>query len=458
MKILVLNGSPKGSESVTMQSVKIMDLYSKKNAFQYYDVIKHVDKLDKIEEQEHLKELIKESDGIIWAFPVYHLLVPGHYKRFIEKIYDSSVKECLNGKHSVVFTTSINYYDVVAHKYMKEVLCDLGSLVVDSLSHDMESIFNVSARKELVQCIENLNFALENGISFSNKKIVKKDLSIYKGVKGIEKIHMKGRICIVGDISNSKSLSNMVEEYTSYFDNTDIIDLSNIDNYNYCIGCLRCSRTQKCIHENSDDLRRIIDRIKNNYDIIVFAGEIKDRYLTWRMKTFFDRTFVYNHIPVFKGKQVAYIISGELSKNDNLKNILEIYSQGGRNLIGIVSDELEDMEEISRNIKTLAQLTKRYFDDNYFRSETFYGVSGHKIFRDAVYGNLGTIFKYDYQYYKQNKQFDYIKTIDKIKYCFRRIFFNRKKVEKFMNNNMTSLMVSGHKKVVEEVSKNVEKY
>lgn len=455
MKILVLNGSPKGKESVTMQSVKIMEMFSKNNDFVYYDVIKYVDKLDTELERENLKKLINSSSAIIWAFPVYHLLVPGHLKKFIENIFDSSLRECFKGKYSLVFTTSINYYDVTAHKYMEEIISDLDSYLIDSLSHNMEAIFKESGRKEIENFIGNLEYAIENKMKFSNLSREVRSVAVYEGKNIGEKLQMNGKVCLVGDIDESLSLINMVKEYTSYFDNVDVFDISKEKSINYCLGCMKCARTQKCINEKRDGIRNIIDKIISEYDIIIFAGEIKDRYLTWRMKTLFDRTFVYNHIPIFKGKQLGFIISGELSKNQNLRNILEVYSQGGRNLIGIVTDESEDKDTISNDIRTLSHLSRKYYENSYFRSENFYGVSGHKIFRDAVYSDLGTIFKYDYRYYKENGHFDYLSTLDKVKYSFRRMFFKRKKVEEYMMNNMTSLMVSGHKKVVEEVLKNV---
>jgi len=35
-------------------------------------------------------DTIRSSDGVLWAFPLYFLLVHAHYKRFIELIFERS--------------------------------------------------------------------------------------------------------------------------------------------------------------------------------------------------------------------------------------------------------------------------------------------------------------------------------------------------------------------------------
>jgi len=78
-------------------------------------------------------------------------------------------------------------------------------------------------------------------------------------------------------------------------------------------------------------------------DILVWAGEIRDRYLSAKWKTFFDRSFFNGHAPSLAGKQFGFIISGPLSQIPNLRQILEAYVEMQQaNPAGFVTDESGD--------------------------------------------------------------------------------------------------------------------
>jgi multimeric flavodoxin WrbA len=52
---------------------------------------------------------------VLWAFPLYYLLVASQYKRFIELIFENNSTAAFKGKYAAVLTTSINFYDHTAH-------------------------------------------------------------------------------------------------------------------------------------------------------------------------------------------------------------------------------------------------------------------------------------------------------------------------------------------------------
>lgn len=92
-------------------------------------------------------------------------------------------------------------------------------------------------------------------------------------------------------------------------------------------------------------------------DILLFAGTIKDRYLSSRWKLFFDRSFFKGHAPSISGKQIGLIISGPLSQLPNLRQIFEAYFEVQHaNIVDIVTDEFGDSSQIDDMIKPFEKL------------------------------------------------------------------------------------------------------
>jgi multimeric flavodoxin WrbA len=149
------------------------------------------------------------------------------------------------------------------------------------------------------------------------------------------------------------------------------------------------------------------DKVKKA-DILVWAGSVKDRYLSSRWKMFFDRSFFNTHIPTMTGKQMAVIVSGPLRGLANLRQILEFYPEFGRaNLVGIVTDEYGSSSEIDALLQDLAQRMVRYAEAGYIKPRTFLSVGGMKIFRDDIYSHMRFPFVADHRYYKQHGLYDF---------------------------------------------------
>ena len=88
MKIVVLNGSPKGMVSVTMQYVLWLRKKFLTHEFTIQDVCHELRRLE--DDERAFGEVLREvaaADGVLWAFPLYYLLVHAHYKRFIELLF-----------------------------------------------------------------------------------------------------------------------------------------------------------------------------------------------------------------------------------------------------------------------------------------------------------------------------------------------------------------------------------
>lgn len=86
--------------------------------------------------------------------------------------------------------------------------------------------------------------------------------------------------------SNSEILAKKFYEGAAISNNVEYLSLKN-KKINYCLGCLACQNTGKCVI--SDDMSEIIEKIRNA-DVIVFATPIYFYEMCGQMKTLLDRT------------------------------------------------------------------------------------------------------------------------------------------------------------------------
>ena len=105
MKIVVLNGSPKGKLSFTLQYVQYVKQFHPKHEWVIIDVAKRIKRLEKRDtEFQAVIEEIKAADGVLWSFGLYVLCVPSQYMRFIELISELRIEKLFQ---MVLFNQSI---------------------------------------------------------------------------------------------------------------------------------------------------------------------------------------------------------------------------------------------------------------------------------------------------------------------------------------------------------------
>ncbi|MBP1700336.1 MAG: dehydrogenase (quinone), partial [Deltaproteobacteria bacterium] len=85
MKITVLNGSPKGDSSVTLQYVHFIQKKFPQHELKIVNIASQIKKIEKDQKAfQEIMDEVRSSEGVLWAFPLYYLLVSSQYKRFIE--------------------------------------------------------------------------------------------------------------------------------------------------------------------------------------------------------------------------------------------------------------------------------------------------------------------------------------------------------------------------------------
>ena len=136
MKVLVINGSPKGNGSVTLQSTEYLKI---KFPWIDFDVIHAGQTIKKLERDfSEAKEKIEEADLIFFSYPVYTFIAPCQLHRFIELMKEHKVD--VKDKFATQISTSKHFYDVTAHKYIEDNCKDMEMKFIKGLSADMDDL------------------------------------------------------------------------------------------------------------------------------------------------------------------------------------------------------------------------------------------------------------------------------------------------------------------------------
>jgi multimeric flavodoxin WrbA len=220
----------------------------------------------------------------------------------------------------------------------------------------------------------------------------------------------KKRIVLLTDSGQEhRSLNAMIERFSQAFeDPVEIYNLHDLDIKGGCMGCLRCGFDNRCAYTGKDGFTSFYDSVLKPADVIVFAGRVVDRQLSWKWRQFFDRSFYNCHTPSLVGKQIAFMVSGPLGQLPELRQVYEAWMEIQRsNLAGFISDEELGSSTLEGRIDTLAAQLLRKARSNYIRPRTFLGIAGMKVFRDDVWGSLRLVFRADHRAYKKMGVYDF---------------------------------------------------
>jgi len=413
VKIVVLNGSPKGNLSVTLQYVLFIRKKFPQHELKVFNIAQEFRKIEGEEKAfQEIIEAVKSADGVLWAFPLYLLLVHSNYKRFIELIRERGVESAFKGKYTAALSTSIHFFDHTAHNYINAICDDLDMRYVGSFSADMYDLLKEKEQVKLTLFARHFFEAIENRVPTSKNfmPVVHKKFGYTPGKVGNKIDVGSKKVLILTDSTDSgTNLGRMVQRFRDSFSSeVELVNLNDVNIKGGCLGCIQCGYDNTCAYQGKDGYIDFFNTKVKPADVLVFAGAIKDRYLSSRWKLYFDRSFFMGHAPKYTGKQMGFIISGPLSQIPNLRQILEAYAEGeGASPVDFVTDEPEDSAEIDALLHSLAERLIRFASEGCMKSSTFLGVGGIKIFRDDIWGRLRPTFQADHRRYKKHGVYDF---------------------------------------------------
>lgn len=447
MNILVVNGSPKGQYSVTLQTINyLMKIYGEHN----FEILHAGQRIKALERDfTPAKEALERADLIIFSYPVYTFIAPYQLHRFIELTKEQGIN--LKGKAATQFSTSKHFYDVTAHRYIEDNCADLGLNYVRGLSADMDDLLSEKGQKEAKSFFEYVLFSIENGVFEKSRVNATEPKHVSVTVPEVNGDEKTGDVVVLTNCKKDDAqLQSMIKRFCAVSKRkTRIINISEYEFKGGCLGCLNCASSGKCVYKDGFDefLRGTIQTAQ----AIVIAFSIKDHYMGADFKLYDDRQFCNGHRTVTMGMPMGYLVSGNYSEEFNLQMIIEGRAEVGNNfLAGVATDENSPDSEID----TLATRLEYALENSYVPPQNFYGVGGMKIFRDLIWLMQGMM-KADHKFYKSHGQYDFPqkKRGTMITMKFLGALVSSPKVKAKMGNAMTEGMLMPYRKVLEKMDK-----
>lgn len=444
MKVLVLNGSPKGKYSITLHTSLFLEKYFPEHEFQFLHVGQQIRSLEK--DFSAAADAIKGTDLIIFSYPVYTFIAPSQLHRFIELLKASGLDA--SGKFATQITTSKHFYDVTAHQYIRQNCQDLGMKYIKGLSADMDDLLTEEGRKAAKAFFEFVCWCVGHNIYETLPKRAEKPSHLTVSDAACHEGQKPGDVVIVTDCApNDSQLKAMIDRFRAVLmHGSRVVNISEYPFQGGCLGCFNCAATGKCIYKDGFDdfLRGEIQTA----DAIVYAFSIKDHAMGSVFKMYDDRQFCNGHRTVTMGKPVGYLISGNYPAEPNLQMIIEGRSEvGGNYLAGVACDEIDPDSEIDR----LAARLDYAVSHHYVQPRNFLGVGGMKIFRDLIWLMRGMM-KADHRFYKAHGLYDFPhkKKGTIFKMYLVGALISSPKLKSKMGNKLNEGMIAPYRKVLEK--------
>ena len=447
MDILVINASPKGKYSITLQTVRYLEKRFPDHTFRTLNAGQTIKSLEK--DFTPALEAMEKADVLLFSYPVYTFIAPSQLHRFMELTKASGLD--LRGKFATQLTTSKHFYDVTAHRYVQDNCADLGMKFVRGLSADMDDLLKEKGQREAEDFFRYLCWCVEQD---SYEPLPQpQSAPQQKPVTAVEEKagEKPGDVVIVTDCREEDTqLAAMIARFRAVLPyKTRVFNLWEYPFKGGCLGCFGCASTGKCVYKDGFDeyLRSEIQTAQS----IVYAFTIKDHSMGARFKMYDDRQFCNGHRTVTIGMPVGYLVSGDYSREFNLQMILEGRAEVGHNfLAGVATDEVDPDGTIDRLAQTLTYaLEKRYVPP-----QNFYGVGGMKIFRDLIWLMQGMM-KADHKFFKSHGQYDFPQKQRATKWKMHLVgaLMSSEKLKAKMGNKMNEGMLMPYEKLLEQMDK-----
>jgi len=443
----VINGSPKGKYSITLQTVLYMQKLHPEHEYTFLDAGAKIKLYEK--DFSEAKTMLEAAELILFDYPVYTFIVPSQLHRFIELMKEQKVN--VKGKFATQISTSKHFYDITAHNFIRDNCADMELRYIKGLSADMEDLLSTKGQDEASKFFKYVFFCVENDVHEMLEKPLISAKHMPVSIPSADGEKSEEEIVIVADLApDDRQLEDMIERFQKVFPmKSRVVNIHEFPFRGGCISCFNCAVDGTCIYKDGFD-KFLRENIQSGQGIVI-AFSIKDHSMGSLFKTYDDRQFCNGHRTVTMGMPFGYLVSGDLSREENLKLIINARAEvGGNFLAGIATDE----NDPDREIDTLAKRLTYAVEHKYVQPSNFMGVGGMKIFRDLIWQMQG-LMRADHKFYKAHGQYDFPQKHRGRMFAMYLVgaMMSNKKIKAKLGNKMNEGMIAPYKKALEKIDK-----
>ncbi|MBP3704431.1 MAG: NAD(P)H-dependent oxidoreductase, partial [Clostridia bacterium] len=283
MHILVIDGSPKGANSITLQTVNYLQILYPNHTFEILHAGARIKALEK--DFTPAADALKRADLLLFSYPVYTFIAPYQLHRFIELLKAGGVS--LSGKFAAQLSTSKHFYDVTAHRYIEDNCKDLGLKYIGGLSADMDDLTCEKGQREAREFFDYICWCMEQDHfePFPEKAPAPKHVPVTPLFSDANKT---GDIVIVTSCApDDTQLQSMIERFRAVCaKSTRIINIREYPFKGGCLGCFNCAVDGKCVYNDGFD--RFLREDIQTAESIVYAFTIQDHSMGAAFKLYDD--------------------------------------------------------------------------------------------------------------------------------------------------------------------------
>ena len=287
MRILVLNGSPKGKHSITLQTVLFLQKKFPGHEFELLHVGQRIKALEK--DFSPAREALQRADLLLFSYPVYTFLAPCQLHRFVELVKEAHLD--LSGKYAAQLSTSKHFYDITAQRYIQDNCLDLGLKYITGLSADMDDLTKPQGQKEAMEFFSFVLWSMEQDhhLPFPAPQPAPAHIPATVPADAAEK---SGDVVIITDCRpEDRQLQSMIDRFRAVLPRkTRVINIREYPFHGGCLGCFNCAVDGKCVYKDGFDsfLREQIQSAQS----MVYAFSIADHSMGSVFKMYDDRQFM----------------------------------------------------------------------------------------------------------------------------------------------------------------------
>lgn len=399
MNILVINGSPKGDNSITLQTSNYL---AKRYPQCHFEVLNAGQKIRHLSSDfSEATDKIDRADLLIFSYPVYTFIAPYQLHRFIELLDEHHVD--ISGKIATQIVTSKHFYDVTAIGYVEACLADFGVRYIKPFSADMDDLLSTKGQTEARAYWDNLLYCIDNNYFDKLPIIAKAKKGNYVAkLDVVAKADKYDTLIVTNMTETDTNLANMIADFRAVYPyKTRVVNILDFKFSGGCLGCFNCATSGKCVYK--DGYENWLKQEIHSASAIVFAFTIDHHCMGASFKLYDDRQFCNGHRMMTIGMPFGYIVSGNYSGEHNLQTIIEGRAQVGKNnLVMVATDEGDTASQLTELSSKLA----RSLDKPFVLPQNFLGVGGTKIFRDLIFEMRGMM-REDHKFYKKHGIYDF---------------------------------------------------